>query len=221
VAVLLAPVALVVAELSYPTADEADPVASLGVYAAHHAALLTSVYAMLAAALLFVPAIFALMNPVRRRGTVLTHLGGGMALTGLLTAKVGLLGAQLFFYEASAPGTDRAAAGSVIEQATKDSAWLPLVMGHYLFALGIIVLAAGLFRARVGFRWAPLLIALGPVLEIVLGSVGVPESNLVTALVYGLVAAGFAGCAWWVLTSSNATWEDAGASTTPRIPVAD
>jgi hypothetical protein len=195
--------------VSHPTSDEADPAASLGIFADHHAALLTSVYAMLAAALLFIPAFFALMNPVRRRGTVLTHLGGGMALAGLVTAKVGLLGAQLFFYEASAPGVDRAAAGHLIEHAGKDSAWLPLLIGHYLFALGIIVFAGGLFRARVGYRWASTAVGLGPVLEIVLSSVGVPDSIAGTIAVYGLVAVGFAGLSWWLLTSSNTTWEGA------------
>jgi hypothetical protein len=218
--VFLAPIALVAAELSYPTSDEADPAASLGVFATHHAALLTSVYAMLAAALLFVPAVFALMNPVRGRGTALTHVGGAMVLAGLLMAKVGLLGAQLFFYEASAPGVDRAAAGHLIEHAGSDQAWVPLLIGHYLFALGIIVLAGGLFRARVGYRWAPALLALGPVLEIVLSSVGVPESNLLTAAVYGLVAVGFAGLAWWLVTSSNGTWESAGDRSAPPTAVA-
>jgi hypothetical protein len=208
-AVLLAPIALITAELSYPTADDADPAASLGVFAAHHAALLTSIYAMLAAALLFVPALFALMNPVRGRGTALTHLGGGMALAGLLMAKVGLLGVQYVFYEASAPGVDRGAVGTFIGQATGDPTALPFVLGHYLFALGMVVLAAGLFRARVGHRWAAVCIGLGPVLEIVLSSVGVPESNVVAAAVYGLVAVGFAGLAGWLLTSSNATWDDA------------
>jgi hypothetical protein len=219
VAVLLAPIALVVAELSYPTSDEADPAASLDVFAAHHGALLTAVYAMLAAAILFIPAFFALMNPVRGRGTVLTHLGGAMALAGLAMAKLGLLGAQLFFYEASAPGVDRVAAGQLIEHAGGDSAWLPLVTGHYLFALGILVFAGGLFRARVGYRWASATVGLAPVLEIVLSSVGVPESTAVTVAVYGLIAVGFAGLAGWLLTSSNATWDGAGRPA-PRTPAA-
>ena len=74
------------------------------------------------------------------------------------------------------------------------------------------MLAAGLFRARVGYRWAPAVLALGPVLEIVLSSVGAPESNLLTAVVYGVVAVGFAGLAWWLVTASNAVWEGAGSA---------
>lgn len=219
-AVFLAPVALVTAEVSWPTADDADPVASLDVFAAHHTALLTAIYAMLAAALLFIPAFFALMNPVRGRGTVLTHLGGGMVLAGLVLAKVGLIGAQFMFYEAAAPGVDRAAFARFMSTAGSDSAWMPLFLGHYLFAFGLVVFAGGLLRARLGYRWAPVLLALGPVLEVVLVSLGVPESQLLTIAVYGVVAVGFAGLAWELLTSSNATWEGVGARTASRSPVA-
>ena len=50
--------------------------------------------------------------------------------------------------------------------------------------LGIVLLAVGLFRGRVGPRWASIALGLGPVLDAVLG--------------------GAAGLAWWQLTVSGA-----------------
>jgi hypothetical protein len=216
--VLLAPIALITSELSYPVGDEADPAASLGIFAAHHGALLTAIYAMLLASILFIPAFFALMTPVRGRGTVLTHLGAGMALVGLATSKLALLGVQYTFYEASAPGVDRPALTHFLQQATSDPAALPLVLGHFLFGIGLILLAAGLLRARVGYPWASACIGLGPVVEILLSSVGIEAGTIVTVVVYGLVAVGGAGLAWWMLTTSNAAWE--GAAVRPAGTVA-
>ena len=206
-AVLLAPIALITSELNYPVADEADPAASLGTFAAHHGALLTSIYAMLLASILFNPAFFALMTPVRERGTVLTHLGAGMALVGLATSKLALLGVQYTFYEASAPGADRTALTHFLAQATSDPAALPLVLGHFLFGIGLVVLAAGLLRAGVGYPWAAACVGLGPVVEILLSSVGIEAGTVVTVVVYGLVAVGGAGLAWWMFRTSNAVWE--------------
>jgi Domain of unknown function (DUF4386) len=207
VAVLLAPIAFITAELAYPIGDEQDPATSLGVFAEHHVALLTSIYAMMLASVLFIPAFFALMTPARGRGTVLTHLGAGMALLGAALSKLALLGIQFVFYEASAPGVDRAAVGHFLGQATTDPAGVPFVSGHYLFAIGILLLAVGLYRARVGYRWAAIALALAPVLEIVLSSVGLPESHVLTAVVYAPLVVGGAGMAHWLLTTSNAAWE--------------
>jgi hypothetical protein len=207
IALLLAPIALYTAELAYPIGDEVDPATSLSVFAQHHVALLTSVYAMMLATILFIPAFFALMTPVRGRGTVLTHLGAGMALLGAALSKLALVGIQFVFYEASAPGVDRAAVGHFLGQATKDPAVVPFLVGHYLFAIGILLLALGLYRGRVGYRWAAIAIALAPVLEIVLSSVGLPESHVLTAVVYAPLVVGAAGMARWLLTTTNAAWE--------------
>jgi hypothetical protein len=207
VAILLAPIAFITAELAYPVGDEADPAASLGVFAAHHVALLTSVYAMMLASILFIPAFFALMTPVRGRGTVLTHLGGGMALVGAALSKLALLGIQFVFYEASAPGVDRAAVGNFLGQAGTDLAATPFFVGHFLFAIGILLLAAGLYRGRVGYRWAAIALALAPVLEIVISFVGLPESHVITAVVYAPLVVGGAGMAHWLFSASNVAWE--------------
>lgn len=213
-AVLAAPLVFTVSELSWPDTDGSTQAAVLGQLAPHHGQLLLAVATGLLAAVLFIPALFSLMTPVRRRGTVLTHLGGGLALLGTALSGLALGGVQLFVYEASAPGVDRVAIGSFFDQAMSDPVGAPLVIGHYLFALGLIVLAGGLFRARAGYRWASAALGAGPLLDAVLGTAGLPGGPVLGAVTDVLFVAGAAGLAWWQLTAGNTGWE----GVTPAVP---
>ena len=220
-AVLVAPVAFAASELTWPETDAPDQTSTLTFYAGHHGQLLLAIASGLLAAVLFIPALFALMQPVRRRGTVLTHLGGGTALLGVALSGLALAGVQLMLYEASAPGVDRAALGSFLDRAMQDPVGAPLVIGHYLFALGLVCLAAGLFRARVGYRWASAALGAGPLLDAVLGTIGLPDGLVVGVVTDLLFVAGAAGVAWWQLTTSNADWEGLEVSSpAPRTAVA-
>jgi hypothetical protein len=206
VAVVLAPVLFAVAELTSPTEGD-DPAGDLGTQAAHHGQLLLSIGSGLLASILFIPAFFALMNPVRRRGTALTHVGGGMALLGNALSGLALAGLDFMLYEASAPGVDRAALSRFLGHATKDPVGAPFLIGHYLFAVGLILLSAGLYRARIGYRWAAALLGLAPLLEAVVGSIGVQDTVAVAGGLDLLLVVGAAGLAWWLLTTSDAAWE--------------
>jgi hypothetical protein len=204
VSLLLAAVLFSVAEPLFPTSGN-DPAAELATNAQHHGQLLAAIYCYLAASILFIPAFFALMNPVRGRGTVLTHLGGGMALLGNALAGLALTGLQLVTYDASSPGVDRAPLVPFIQHSIRDVALAPLPMGHYLFALGIVLLAVGLYRSRTGYRWAAICQGLAPLLDAIVGSVA--DGIVVSVLTDALLVAGAAGYAWWQATSSNRAWE--------------
>jgi hypothetical protein len=218
VAVVVAPVLFAVGELTSPTEGD-DPAGDLGIQAAHHGQLLLSIAAGLLASVLFIPAFFALMNPVRRRGTVLTHLGGGMALLGTAVSGLALAGLDFMLYEASAPGVDRPALSRFLAHATKDPVGAPFLIGHYLFAIGLILLAVGLYRAGVGYRWATALLGLAPLLEAVVGSIGVPETLALSGAIDLVLVAGAAGLSWWLLTTTNAAWEGGAEGAAPIDPV--
>ncbi len=207
-----------VAEPLFPTSGD-DPAGELAANAQHHGQLLAAILCYLAASVLFIPAFFALMNPVRGRGTVLTHLGGGVALLGNALAGLTLAGVQFIMYEASAPGVDHASVVPLIQHSMQDPAMAPLPMGHYLFALGIVLLAIGLYRARAGYRWASICLGLAPLMDMVLGMLGADSggvmSIVVPVLTDGLLVAGAAGLAWWQATTSNANWESAPAPSAP------
>lgn len=193
-----------VAEPLFPTSGD-DPAGELAANAAHHGQLLAAIFCYLGASILFIPGFFGLMNPVRGRGTVLTHLGGGMALLGNALAGIALSGLQFLTYEASAPGVDRAALVPFIQHGFHDSVLAPLPMGHYLFALGIVLLAGGLFRSRSGYRWAAICLGLAPLADMVIGSI--TDGIVVSVLTDALLVAGAAGYAWWQATTSDRTWE--------------
>ena len=201
---LTAAVLFSVAEPLFPTSGD-DPAGELATNAQHHGQLLAAIFCYLAASILFIPAFFALMNPVRSRGTVLTHLGGGMALLGNALAGLALSGFQLILYEASAPGANRASLVPFIRQSLKDPALAPVPMGHYLFALGIVVLAIGLVRSHTGYRWAAICLGLAPLIDAVVGSI--TDGIVVMVLTDALLVAGAAGYAWWQVTTSNQAWE--------------
>jgi hypothetical protein len=225
---LIAATALFAAsELLFPT-DGQDPAADLGTNAAHHGQLLLAIATGLLSAILFIPAFFSLMNPLRGRGTVLGHLGGGLALLGVATSGLAVTGVWFVFYEASAPGVDRHALATFIRQATRDPVGAPFVLGHLLFVVGIVLLAGGLYRGCVGYRWAAVALGVGPLLDAVLGSTGLENTTagtLVASVVSDVVwLAGAAGLAWWQVTTSDAAWEGEGApeGSRPRraVPVA-
>jgi hypothetical protein len=201
---LVAAVLFGVAEPLFPTAGD-DPAAELAANAQHHGQLLAAIFCYLAASVLFIPAFFALMNPVRGRGTVLTHLGAGLALLGNALAGLALSGLQFVEYEASSPGVDRASLVPFIQHSFHDAVLAPLPMGHYLFALGIVLLAIGLFRSRAGYRWAAICLGLAPLVDMVVGSV--TGGLAVDVLTDGLLVAGAAGYAWWQVTTTDAAWQ--------------
>jgi hypothetical protein len=210
VSIAAAPVFFAAAEVLYPT-DGADPAHEIATNAAHHGRLLLAITCTLISSVLFVPAFFALMNPVRGRGTALTHLGGALALLGNAISGLALVGLQFIVYEASAPGVDHASLVPFIEHATHDPVGAPLVVGHWFFVLGIVLLAIGLYRGRAGYRWASACLGLGPLLDAVLGSAGLEASPagelFVSVLTDVLFVAGALGLAWWQLTTTNAAWD--------------
>lgn len=220
VSLIAAPVLFAAAELLYPTGGQ-DPAGELANNAAHRGQLLLAITFGLLSALLFIPAFFALMNPLHRRGAVLGHLGGALALLGNAVSGLALVGVQFIFYEASAPGVDQQAVGTFIGQATQDPLGAPLVFGHEVFVLGVVLLAAGLYRGRVGYRWASACLGLGPALVAVLGTIGVvssPQASTIVTVGTDLIfVAGAVGLAWWQLTTSDTVWEN---GPDPQVAVA-
>jgi hypothetical protein len=214
---LAATVLFAAAEVLYPTEGN-DPATEIATNAAHHGQLLAAIACTLLSSLLFLPALFALMNPVHRRGAVLAHLGGGMAILGFAVSGLALVGVQFVMYEASAPGVDRHAVATFISQATSDPIGAPLVLGHWFIVLGVVALAVGLVRGGIGYRWAAIALGAGPLLDAVLGSAGLektPSGALMVTILSDVVwIAGAAGLAWWQVTTTDAAWEG---TATPEV----
>ncbi|GAA2164202.1 hypothetical protein FHX52_4786 [Humibacillus xanthopallidus] len=107
-------------------------------------------------------------------------------------AHAALTGVNLAFYGATGPGVDRASALSVMDSLMTDPAvGAPLLLGHYVFTLGVLLVAVAVIRSRQLGRWAGWAVVAAVVSDIVLGSLPVP--GLLGDVVSGsLLVVGFA-----------------------------
>ncbi len=79
----------------------------------------------------------------------------------------------------------------------------PLLAGHYLFALGVVLLGVAVWRARITPCWAGILMALFPVSDVVLNATGDIGSLVSDAI--GIVGFGVLG--WRLLAAPDASWD--------------
>lgn len=104
--------------------------------------------------LLFVPALLGILRYVPGRGTVLAHIGVGLALIGVVGHAV-WAGFQIVLLGLVQSNIDRAQLSMLLEGEPPNTAFL-VVMVMFLvgFFLGLILLAGGLWRSRVFPKWA-------------------------------------------------------------------
>ncbi|HEY4915216.1 MAG TPA: hypothetical protein VIJ91_15025 [Candidatus Dormibacteraeota bacterium] len=204
VCLILAPIFFAIAEITYPASD-GNGAAQLDVAARNHDVMLADIYFGIASAILFIPAVFVLLHVTRARGVVLGHIAAILTMVGLCLAHLALGGLQFMLWAMAAPGVDRQAMASFIDKTQQNPAGLPLVLGHELFAFGVILFGIAIWRSGFGYRWAGPAIAIGVVIDIVGGTVGVPDPwiSIVsdTIFVTGLAAVGLK-----VLLTSDAEW---------------
>jgi hypothetical protein len=195
---LMALVAFVVSPAIHTDAGE-----QLGSFAAHPDRLLISTLASLAAVALIVGATLGMMHMLRERMTAYGHAGGIMALLGLMAILV-FSGASLLGWQMVGDGVQASdvAAWDGLTHAAASVAVIAVI--GWVGTVGFIVLAAGLWRARVVDWWMAAAIAIGNVgiaLATPLESVAVGIAGAAVFLV-GLGATGL-----MVLRETDAEWE--------------
>jgi hypothetical protein len=199
---LAAPVAFFAALIVTPQ-PSGSAAAQLASFAQHRDLLLAGNLFGIASAILFVPALFGLLHQIRARGVVYAHVAGILMVYSLIMAAA-LAGVNLMFWEMTKPAMNRAAMVSLLNGIEHQPAAAPLLAGHYLFVLGIILLAVALWRAGIRPRWAAILVALAPVLAIMLTPAGALASGLVSGAV-GVT--GFTALGLGLLTEPDAAWD--------------
>src|SRR5919106_1264918 len=116
---------------------------------------------VLAAFVLAVPAVLGLMHMLREREVAWGHIGGGLAVLGLL-ALVGLVTIDgLVLWQMASAG--EAAVMTALYESFTDTAglFIPLFLLSFAFAAGTVVLAMGLVRARAVQAWMAAFVAIG------------------------------------------------------------
>ncbi len=201
---ILAPVLFAINEITFPdlSGSGADQLAAA---AKSHDLMLVDIYIGIASAILFIPAVMTLLHITQRRGVVLGHVAAVLSLAGIGLAGLALYGLQLMLWAMAGPGVDRQAMGAFIDQVQQNPAGLPLVLGHDLFAIGLILFGIAVWRSGFGYRWAGPALGLGIVLDIVGGTVGLPDM-IISVISDAIFVTALAAIGLRVLLTTDAGW---------------
>jgi hypothetical protein len=174
----------------------------LAAIAEHPGSSQLSILLFLFSQLAFLPAVLGIMHLLRDRGVVLGHTGGGLALAGLFGHAV-TGGSFLVVLQMVGGGADRGQMIALLERMQESSSFIVFaLMGLGGFLLGFIVLAVGLWRARVAPGWVTALIIVSFVLEFIVSNF-IDYAGVVAG---ALFAFGFGWIGLKVLTMPDAEW---------------
>jgi len=153
---------------------------------------------------LVVPAVLGLMHMIRERRPQYSAIGGALTLVGMFAAMVGQ-GVAFVIWEMARHGADNAVNHSVLYGVMHDAGTLiPIYIVGFVGALGVVILCAGLYLARVVDWWMALFFAVG-----VIGvNVSFPAAELWIAIVgSALMLVGLGSMGLMVLRESDTDWE--------------
>jgi len=199
---VVAPVVLLVAMVIHPASDmdEATQVATIADnldawYVAH----LLAFVAIIAS----VPAVLGLMHMLRERQVEFGHVGGGLALLGLL-AFSGLVAMELVMWQMAGAG-DTSEAVALLERLNETAGIvIPFVLLSFGFSLGMACLAVGLYRARAVQSWMAAFVAIG---SIVFGFAVALALNWLAIVAAAFLVVGLGAIGLMVLRETDEAWE--------------
>jgi hypothetical protein len=195
---LLALVAFIVSP-----AIKSDSGAQVAEVARHQDGFLLSTLLSLAAVVLVVGAALGLMHMLRERMVAYGHVGGILAVVGLI-ATMAALGAQMMLWPMVRDGV-QASDVSAWHGLTHDTAtMIPLLIVPWVAVIGFAVLAMGLYRAHAVDWWMAAMLALGALGITLAGPLASTAVGIVGAALF-LVGSGSIGT--MVLRESDADWE--------------
>ena len=201
-AMVLAPAVLLVGTILHP-ATPAGESARVGAIATDGGLWMAAHLVLLAAVVLALPAVLGLMHMLRERMAAYGHIGGALALLGLL-AFLGLVAIELVVGQMAMSGPRGGAVALLGTIGGSAAITVPFVWGTLAFALGMIVLGLGLYEARAVEWWQALGLALAGV-ALVIGPLLASNVIAIVGALLLLGALGSIGIA--VLRESDADWE--------------
>jgi hypothetical protein len=200
---MLAPVLLLAATIVSPELHDGAAAQIAAVADAPDAWYVAQIVGLLAI-VLAVPAVLGLMHMLRERRVAEGHLGGGLALMGLL-AFTGLTMLGMVVWQMAAPGAD-AAQMAALHERIDDAAGIvvPFYLGAFLFSAGMCVLAYGLWAGRAVSPITAAFLAAGGVL-VALGFA--LALNWMTIVAAACLCVGLCPIGYLVWSESDAEWE--------------
>ena len=199
---VVAPLVLLVAMVIHPASsmNEATQVATIqdnldAWYVAHLLALISIAF--------MVPAGLGLMHMMRERQVAFGHVGGGLAMLGLL-AFAGIVGMELAMWQMAAGGSTREAVALLERLNNTAGIVIPFAFVSFGFALGLACLAVGLYRARAVQSWMAISTAAGAVL---FGFAIGTTMNWLTVVAAAFLVVGLGAIGRLVLRETDEAWE--------------
>jgi hypothetical protein len=199
---VVAPLVLLVAMVIHPASDmnEATQVATIqdnldAWYVAHLLALISIA--------LTVPAVLGLMHMLREREVAFGHVGGGLAMLGLL-AFTGLVAMELVMWQMAAGGSTREAVALLERLNNTAGIVIPFAFVSFGFALGLACLAVGLYRARAVQSWMAISTAAGAIL---FGLAVGTAMNWLAVVAAAFLVVGLGAIGRMVLRETDEAWE--------------
>jgi hypothetical protein len=218
ISLLAAPILFAAAEILSPESG-GDAAASLASFSQHRTALLASALLGLASTMVLIPAVAAVLHLIRRRGVIYAHIAACLIIYGLVTAHAALGGINIMFYEMTSPAMPRTAMLALGNELFHAHAIAgPILLGHYAFALGILLLGIGLWRSHAFAGWVGPCVVAWILTDIALGSA--PVGHVLADVISNLFAiAAFSTIGWTLLTSTDATWDSVAIAPSPSPSV--
>ena len=199
---VVAPLVLLVAMVIHPASDtnEATQVATIADnldawYVAHLLAFISIG--------LMVPVVLGLMHMLREREVAFGHLGGGLAMVGLL-AFAGIVGMEMAIWQMVAGGSTREAVGLLERLNDTTGIVIPFLLVSFGFSLGLACLAYGLLRARFVQSWMAIFVAVG---AIVFGFAIGTAMNWLAIVGAAFLVVGLGAIGRMVLRETDEAWE--------------
>jgi hypothetical protein len=199
---VVAPLVLLVAMVIHPASDtnEATQVATIADnldawYVAHLLAFISIG--------LMVPVVLGLMHMLGEREVAFGHLGGGLAMVGLL-AFAGILGMEMAMWQMVAGGSTREAVGLLERLNDTTGIVIPFLLVSFGFSLGLACLAYGLLRARFVQSWMAIFVAVG---AIVFGFAIGTAMNWLAIVGAAFLVVGLGAIGRMVLRETDEAWE--------------
>ena len=200
-----APLLLVIGMIVHPE-SKSDVADQLAVVSSNMDAWYAAHLIIAVSLVLFVPAVLGLMHMLREREVAYGHLGGGLALVGLL-ATAGIVAMEGFvgWQAGAASGSDAAAMTALFERVTETTGIvIPFFVMSYAFTVGMLFLAAGLYRAHAVQSWTAAMLGIG---SIVLGVGFAMTDDVVSIIGAAVLRVGFVQVGRMVLAESDEDWE--------------
>lgn len=179
-----------------------DEAAQLAIVGTHPDRWYLSNLFALAAIVLAVPAVLGLMHMLRERHVALGHLGGGLALFGLLMLMAQTAIAMVAWQMVAGDHAQMAALWDRVN--TTSGTFIPFVVGGFAFGAGFLVLACGLWMAHAVHWTMALCLAAGAVAI----NIAFPAASLTLAIVGAAVLlVGLGSIGRMVVAETDEDWE--------------